>query len=314
MTSTLTDRRRPWNVMGNDLDLMGVTNVADALAQAGLDYTISKQEVVTTEGLKADKFRATVRTDKNGDQRVLGVVGTRYTIVQNPDAFAPADVLAAQFGAKFDGAADFRDGSKSLLIMDLGKRVLIGQDDAVDTYVIFGNSHDGSGSLYYAITPVRLRCTNALTATLVGAKDAGRLFRMSHTPNFAAKQAIAVEALSNALNYMDEFSVMANRMADQAITDREFSKIVAGIFPLKDDASDRTMDTVATARAAVTALYHGEANANITGTRWGAYNAVTEYVDWARPVRQGDPVARAEGALDGPYVRVKQRALEAFAV
>ena len=51
----------------------------------------------------------------------------------------------------------------------------------------------------------------------------------------------------------------------------------------------------------------------IRGTLWGGLNAITEWYDWARPVRQDDAdVARAEGALEGPYARRKAGVWDRF--
>lgn len=316
---TPATRTAPWNVMGTDLSIEGVTSVAEALSASGLDYTMSLQEVqavVSLDGgqevLPADRFRATVRTNADGSRVVQGVVGRRYTLMQNAAAFAPADYLHSEFGAKFSGAADFRGGGRSLLIMDLQQPLILdpeGRADQVDLYAMFGNAHDGSGSAYIALTPLRLACTNAVNVAL---RDAVNVWRMAHTPQMASRHTAAVKAMHAALQYRDEFQAEAERMIQTAMVDREFDKIVAGLFPLKNDASDRTAATMAAARQGVRQAYEGEANAGITGTRWGGLQAVIEYLDWARPVKGDEMVSRAEGALDGPYVRVKQRALAAF--
>jgi len=71
-----------WHRMGVRLD--SPATAEEAIKLGGLDYEVEKRQL-TAEGVdKPLRDMATVRQDTNA---VLGIVGPRYTIIQNRDAF-----------------------------------------------------------------------------------------------------------------------------------------------------------------------------------------------------------------------------------
>lgn len=331
--STLTyrtdpaDRRPAWNVMGKGLAVKG-KYVEDVLTEKGLDYTIAMRSLLAVptadeadtiqaasqvaEGhwLTVPQHRASVRIERDGSQRVLGVVGNRYTPVQNIDAFGWLDYLVGEFSAEIIGAADFRNGAKSLMVLDLHRPMEIGGRDRVESFLAVTTAHDGSGALQAAILPQRIACTNVLHGGL--GKGTEQAWSFSHTPKWERRYEAAQRTILKSVTYLDAFQAEADRMLATAMTDREFDKIVAGLLPVAKDASERVQAAAQERRQVLRSLFHGPANAEIAGTRWAGYNAVTEFVDWGRPVRKGGDVARAEGALEGWTVRLKDKAFAAF--
>ena len=315
-----TDSRDlPWNVMGGALSVEH-TNVQTALIEQGLDYDTRTVEVqaVSTDAdgfasvLPAPKHRAVVRPRPGGlGEMVVGVVGTRYTPIQNREAFAVADLLCAEWDSRIVGAADFRNGGSSLLVVDVHQPVRLttpaGTEDVTDLYLLIRNAHDGSSALTFALTGMRVACTNALQAAL---GSASRTWKMSHTPNALQRVELAERSIVNSLAYHDAFEAQAQAMIDAQMTDREFEKIVAGLWPIEPEkiASgelSKSEERRLAVRAEVTNLYHTSPTIEqVRGTLWGGYNALVEFYDWLRPVRDGE-TSRAEGMLDGPYVRRK---------
>lgn len=312
-----TSREMPWNVMGTELTGKAHTNLDKALSESGLDFTVRTLPVVAHDGpeseplafhtfIGADKSRAVVRPTKDGD-RVVGMVGTRYTPIQNRDAFAVANDLVGDFGATITGMADFRHGGASLMVMDLQRPIVLttpeGGTDTMDLNLLVKNSHDGSSALTFALTPMRLACTNALQAAIGGAK---RSWKISHTPNGQERVKLAVMAIKEAVGYQEHFQAVAQKMLDTDMVDAEFAKIVAGLWKVDPDAEGKVADRKRETQAQVIDLYRNSPTLEgIRGTRWAGYNALTEYLDHFRPVKGQEDVARAEGALDGPNVRVK---------
>ena len=325
-TETRSARRMPWDVMGSALTPNATDNVAAALAETGLDYEISMKPVVAytlgddmplafADFHEAPKARAVTRPMPDGSTRVLGITGTRFTPIQNADAFAVGDALVEQ-GGRITGLADFRSGAASLLVIDLQRPITLdrpdGGQDVLDLNLLIKNAHDGSAALTFALTPMRLACTNAVQAAIGGAE---RIWKISHTPRAGQRVDLATAAILKALDYREAFAVKAQGMLDTPMVDAEFAKIVQRLWPLKADAVGATAERRAELHAAVTGLYRGsETVAGIRGTRWGAYNALTEYLDHYRPVKGNTDVARAEGALEGPNVRLKAQVWKLLSV
>jgi len=314
-------RLLPWNVMGGDLTTE-FPSVDAALKATGLDYQVTTRPSywMDDEGYAHEsgpEFRQVVRPNPvDGGTMVIGQAGTRLTPIQNRDAFAVADVLAAEYGAKIKGACDYRYGKISALVVGLGEINLAGGTDAVDLNLLVRVPHDGSGALSFSLTSFRPTCTNAVHAALKGAKQT---WKISNTPNAQGRIDLAKQALIAALNYRDAFQVQAEAMIDQAVTAAEFDKIVAGLYPIDPEAKDDAATTVRRLeiRDTIRGIYQGPTvqGAGIGGTAWGAYNAVTEYLDWYRPVKGDSPKARAEAQMDptNPYARRSARMFDLFA-
>lgn len=316
-----TAREMPWNVMGGSLNVTDAP-VADVLKAANLDYQVrlvpvAGYEVAEGEPIAFADFtygeglKGVVRPMPDGSQKMLSVVGSRFRPIQNDAAFTVADNLR-EMGSKITGAADFRAGNASLLVVDLAKPVRLvrpdGGIDVTDLNLLIRNAHDGSAALTFALTGMRLACTNAVQAAIGKAQ---RTWKISHTPNAQARMDLAVKALLLATDYQAAFQAVAQGMMDTPMVDAEFAKIVARLWAVDADAEGATADRRRGIQEQVVALYHSSSTLEgVRGTRWGGYNALTEYMDHVRPVKGADTkaqlIARAEGALDGPYVRTKE--------
>lgn len=323
-------RDMPWSVMGTHLKPSSATNLTKALADAGLDYEVRTTEVVAVDRAEgeplafgtfteAPKARAIVRP-VNGVDTVIGISGTRFRPIQNRDAFGIATDLCGDFGAKIDGLADFRHGGASVMALTLPEGITLhtpdGGEDATNLNLLVKNHHDGSGALSFMLTPVRMACTNVLP---YAAKNARMVWKVSHTPNADQRHALAVTAIKEALGFAKEFTVQAQAMVDTPMVDAEFAKIVAGLWKVDADATGKVADRKRDIQAQVMALYQESPTlTHVRGTRWGGYNALTEYLDHFRPVKGGgekaQQVARAEGQIDGPNLRVKTNLFRQFAV
>jgi phage/plasmid-like protein (TIGR03299 family) len=323
MTSLTAPRQLPWDAMGGALTT-DATTVAGALAQKGLDYTVevrharsgnafmAKDEpagaalLAKRDHLEAPSHQAIVRPMPGGQEKVLAFTRRRYTPIQNRDGFQVADTLVREFGAQITGAADYRSGEKSILVVTLPENIVLeGRDgtDPTSLNLVITNDHAGNGALTLALTPVRIACTNVLPAAIKGAE---RVWKISHTPKAQARLDLAADAIVKAVAYRDAFQEQAQAMLDQEMVDAEFRKMVAKLYPVKRDAEGVAAERKRDLHSTLMTMWNSSPTIQgISGTRWAGYNVVTEYLDHMRPVRSEASVARAEGALDGPYVRQK---------
>lgn len=323
-TIAAPSRRAPWDVMGAGLHAGPYTTVAEALNATGLDFeaqvrglrSVALDDQDPVGELDAPSLRTVVRPMPGGGHRVLAAVGTRFTPIHNRDAFAVNDVLTAEYGAKITGVVDFRSGGASLLITELPDPITLerpdGGTEVLDLNLLTKNAHDGSSALTFALTVLRPQCTNALTAAINGAE---RSWKISHTPNASERVGLAEQSIIAALNYRDAFQVAAQAMLDTAMLDAEYEKLVERLYPVRPGTEEtKAGENRKALQQELKYLYHSSSTLEgVRGTLWGGYNAITEYLDWGRPVRGGD-VARAEGALEGPYANAKAKVWSTFAV
>lgn len=292
-------------------DVSKTTTAAQAMKLAGLaDWNVRKMPLETVVAL-ADggeirlpvpgKF-ATVRDLPGGGVDVLGgAVGNTYRPLQNEEHCEILDAIVDYSGANFESAAAMRGGRDVFVSMKLNDQMLVGGIDPIDLYLVAFNSHDGSSSFKLAVTPVRVFCSNQQAAVMGDAKSS---FTVRHTVNARSIVAEARHALDLTFAYSTEFEAAAERLVNETMTDRAFGEIIRKWWPVADDAAKAVVTRNEKKLDKLEELFvAADTNANIRGTRWAAYQAVTEYVDHFAPTNlngeKSIAAARATRVLTG---------------
>lgn len=144
-------RVTPWHGLGTRVE--EAPGSKEALALAGLDWQVIQKSVLTEDGQSIDGFKANIR-DRDG--QILGVVTERYKVVQNEDAFAFTDQLLGE-GVVYETAGSLQNGRRTWILARLPQRYIISGDE-ITPYLVFMNSHDGTGAIKAAMTPIRVVC------------------------------------------------------------------------------------------------------------------------------------------------------------
>ncbi len=127
--------------------------------------------------MEVPKYFANIRSDTNS---VLGVVGKDYHIVQNRDAFEFFDaIVGGGDGILYETAGALGNGERIFITAKLPDYIRVGNgDDVTEKYIFLTTSHDGSGSITAAFTPIRIVCQNTLNASL---RNMSNVVRIRHT-------------------------------------------------------------------------------------------------------------------------------------
>lgn len=99
-------REKPWHGLG--VNVNEALNSEDALIAAGLNWSVIQKPVFTQDGVKIEGCYANIR---DFDQSVLGVVTSRYKVVQNKEAFSFTDELLGK-GVRYETAGSLKDGKR----------------------------------------------------------------------------------------------------------------------------------------------------------------------------------------------------------
>lgn len=186
-------RTAPWHGLGTKVD--EALTSKDALIYAGLDWQVLQEPVYTSAGELVSGYKVNVRdTDRN----ILGIVSDRYKIVQNEEAFSFTDALLGE-GVKYETAGSIANGKIVWMLARMPQRYII-SGDAIEPYLVFSNTHDGSGAIRVAMTPIRVVCQNTLNLALRGAQ---RSWSARHTSNVLNRLDEARETLQLADKYMN---------------------------------------------------------------------------------------------------------------
>lgn len=302
----------PWHGLGTKLD--NVATAREALEAANLTWKVVTEPVVTKSGITLDTHRITVREDTGAP---LGVVGSRYQVIQATDAFAFFDAVTLDpNGPKYVTAGSLM-GGKMIWILAKTKNVIeVVQGDPIEEYLLFTNSHDGSEPMGMKYTPIRVVCWNTLSAALLNWKaqaQAGRAVRFRHTRNVMNRVKEARDILgivdSNRLLLQEAIDMMVHRQ----VTQEEVDAVIEALLPTPPP--DKRQTATLNSRNEIRRLFvegKGNENREIRGTAWALYNGITEWSDHIRTSRTQagkDPrESRMNSVMFGAIAKAKDEA------
>ncbi len=292
-----------WHGLGKTLD--HAPDSAEAIRAAHLEWQVSMEPVYTKAGVEIPDTFATVRSDTSA---VLGVVGARYQIVQNREAFDFLDSLLQDGVMKYESAGALRGGRIVWLLARLPSVDTIAEGDDSLRYVLFSTSHDGSASIHALPTSVRVVCANTLRLATLG--DVG--FR--HTGNVQEKLNFARQYLSQFDTKFTLFRDQARILATRRYTPEQAQEYIATLFPVvsKDD-SPRGHTIREKKVSAVRDNFKNARNTlpSIKGTWWALLNSVTESIDHTgKELDENGREMRMISLMDGNGADFKSKALE----
>lgn len=267
---------------------------------------------------------ATYRTDIN---EPLGIVKSKYEVVQNTDAFNFFDEAIGEGKAIWQSAGMFGLGHKIFVTAKIPFTGQVGNDE-ITNYLVFSNSHDGSSSINIMFTPIRVICTNMLNGALDSSYN---YIRIKHTKTAKERLHQGSDVLRIACEYAKDAQDLYKALDTIKMKDSEVLKYIAQLF-LTNEENIKLNDydsiagynklvngnylclqatNISTRKsnqiAAAYKYYHeGIGQKEILGTAWGAYNAITGYYS---NVYNMEGEKRMDSLLYGNANNVMQKAI-----
>ena len=270
-------REKPWHGLGVRVEEAPTS--ADALRLAGLDWEVAQEPIFTEGGDAIAGYKVNAR---DSDRKVLGVVSDRYKIIQNREAFSFTDTLLGS-GVRYETAGSLQEGKRVWLLARLPREYIIA-GERISPYLVFSNSHDGSGAVRVALTPIRVVCNNTLNLALDTAR---RSWSMIHTGNINGKMQEAKDTLFMAETYMDSLGEAFERLRRQKVTDSQLKEYVEQLLPLEKDATPMQEKNTMKLREDMLRRYYDAPD--LRGVGNNAYrfvNAVSDFATHAKPLRR----------------------------
>lgn len=322
-------KQKAWHGLGQIVEDYPTSE--EAIRHAGLDYEVIKAplftkgsgisetsqgiEITDTE-LDVPNYFANIRTDNNA---VLGVVGKDYQIVQNREAFSFFDaIVGGGEGILYETAGALGNGERIFITAKLPDYIRVGNgDDVTEKYIFLTTSHDGTGSITAAFTPIRIVCQNTLNASL---RNMSNVVRIRHTSGAKQRLEDAHKVMGLANKLSSEMEGIFNQWAKVKVNDKEVKKLIQlALCPNKetlehlqkgneDEISTVFKNTVDDAFA-YAMISDSQQMETTKGTLFGAYNAVTGYYQNVRNYKDGE--AKLQSIVMGGTAQLKaQKAFE----
>ena len=270
-------REKPWHGLGTIV--MEAPTSSDALRLAGLDWNVV-QEPVYTEGHELVRgYKANIRSS---DRKILGVVSDRYKVVQNAEAFSFTDELLGR-GVRYETAGSLQEGKKVWILARLPREYIIA-GERISPYLVFSNTHDGSGAVKVAVTPVRVVCNNILNLALDTAK---RSFYMIHTGSIQNRIQEAKDTLFMAEEYMGCLETEIEQLRRQKVTDAQVKEYIEMLLPMEQDPTPVQSRNMIKLRRDMEQRYYDAPDLQKVGNNaYRFINAVSDFATHSSPLRR----------------------------
>ena len=252
--------------------------------------------------------------ERGTDNACLGVVGARFSPLQNADAFNWFDFLVQSGSFHYEAAGSLHGGRKIWILASLvdGQAEVV-KDDPIHAYVLLSHAHDGSQSVEIFNTDIRVVCAN----TEAMARASGEMMGgIRHTKNVVQRVESLKEVVSLRHAVFAESMASYKRLASRWVIKSEVELLCRRIFGKEEEAEERQRKKEPLPRggAEVVRLFTegaGQQLPGVAGTGWAAFNAVTEYIDHGRGVKaKGDALSkRVHSAWFGQGKAVKEHAM-----
>ncbi|MEE9910233.1 MAG: DUF932 domain-containing protein [Deltaproteobacteria bacterium] len=279
--------KTPWHGLGTPIPEEKKISVREAIIAAKLDWQVELRRVYTeTPGGIAnvgilDHF-AVCRTS---DNTFLGIVGPDYTPLQNEQAlewfqpFLDANEATLETAGSLKGGrqvwalAKIRDGNKD-----------VNQKDPLAHYILLSNAHDGSVAVRVGFTPIRVVCNNTLA--MAHDSEASKLLRVRHTSNLQVNLETVRETMKVARNEFAATVEQYQKMQKRGIDAAGLERYIRVVFSLPDNKGGRELIP-----KIVYLFENGRGHQEAGKNYWGAYNAVTEYLNYFRGKTQDNTLS-----------------------
>ena len=318
-----------WHGLGKVLN--EAPNIGDTQRLADLDWEVEEQALytLTTDGEARDIGTGHKAIVRESDGRVLGVVGHRYTPLQNAKAFKPFQPLVDAGLIELDAAGSLRQGQRVWILGKLkGAEAEVLPGDATRGYLLFYTGHDGTLAASYQRTAIRVVCMNTLSMAVArGDAETEARAQFRHTANISEQ----IDALTRTFriassDFADTVTVYKFLAAEQCRDPRAYFRAVLGassgngsngngnghagmhsamkVGTEHEDGREQKKRQL----ARLFEVFETQPGAEYgRGSYWQAYNAVTYWIDHDRG-RSDD--ARMNASWFGTGRAIRDRAFE----
>ena len=294
----------PWHGLGTPLTDADIYNWPAACEKAGLAWDVELAPLVAADSNAPVAHRGVRR---KSDGRILGVVGPRYTPLQNKDAFGWFQPFLDAKEARLETAGALRGGSRVWVLAKIARDPIeVAKDDLVEKFLLLSHGHDGSLAVRVGFTPQRVVCQNTLS--MAHNSDASKLLRLRHSKSLRSN-------LENVRQIVDaanaEFAATAEQyrlLARKDINQADLRKYVRRV--LKVDEQEIPSARLANQIERIIELAEtGKGNdlPSVAGTWWTAWQAITDWVSHSRGRNQS---TRLDSLWFGDGAAVNQAALQ----
>lgn len=310
-------REKAWHGLGKIVQEAPTSE--EAIKLAGLDYIVEKRPVhIIHEGLQVEvpnQF-ATTRVD-NGVP--FGIVGSRYEVLQNTEAFNFFDSIVGGKEAIYETAGALGQGERIFITAKMPTYIRLSnpkggmsEEDLIEMNLFLVNHHV-TGSMLAAFTPTRIVCNNTLNMALGNCVNQ---VRIQHRNGMQDKIKQAAELMGLVNVYQKEVEEVFNAMVRKPMIDRDLKDVILRTFATKEhlDTLAKGEDLPKRFQSILDNCYQyamespTQQMGTTKGTVFGGYNAITGYLQNVKEFKSAE--AQLVSVLEGSSLDLNQKAFD----
>lgn len=290
-----------WTNLGSDIS--GHRGVPDVLKTSGLDFQVELRKLMyggSNGPLVVDGWSASVRTDTDG---MLGIVGPRYTVVQNAEAFQMLDSALASGVLRGFRAGYWERGAYPWVVCALPDDIEIAEVP-ITPLIMMATSHNGRLPVTVSMNGYDKATDSTLALHLRGQRVAVR-----HLLSGPRKITDAASLINVATAYFGYYKQVLEGLALKQLSTRQFKDAVEILLPHTDSMTDAQKANVNFRRDQLITAFHNQGITN----GYGALIIFSQWFDHYKDAKRQPHRAMFErqmwNAFLGDGVGAKQEAL-----
>lgn len=257
------------------MDAIDTQDINFAMESANHDFEVDKVDLSTNTGIAVPDHVGIVNHN-NG--QYLGTVGRGWEPVQPKTIYEIGEELMNSTGAKINGTFSLRNGSVMGISFYLGQREYI-SNDPVDLNFVMTNAFDGTHSIAGHAFTYRLSCMNQCNTS-------NKLYSLKHTKNVMNRIEVVKEMMKYYENEIKNFDKKMTRLAGTSMNTEQAVAWFRSLFPApKNETAENRLNNQIS--VFIDCLHNGRGCniRGVKGTAYGAFQALTEYINYHRATR-----------------------------
>jgi len=269
------NRTTTWAEIGTDF-IKGTTKTISGVPEKMI-FDVEKRPMGYLDN--QGNFRQVKGTSTIVDEfgRAYGPVSDNYGIITNEEALGVIEYIDGFETKKYGSLGN----GMQFIIGSLGEMNILG--DKFVPYLVFRNSFNGRYPLQMAITPLRIVCQNQLNWAF---KNAENMVMIRHSSKAVARLEEAHRIMLSTNDYLKELNKQAEKYANIKLTNNDIDSIIAELFPIKEDMTDRQKRTLEDRISAFRRALLQDDLANFKNTGWGLIQSYADALTHMEAKRQ----------------------------
>lgn len=310
-----------YNLFGKSVK--GITSIKQAMQQAGLDHTIIRDPIIQLSAIRRivqsstdlddfknrfgelkgiENFFANTRSDTDV---VLGVVGKQYKIIQNTamEKFQP---LIDTGQIELMTAGCLGRGQRVFICARItNHEVVVNNDYKICSFLLFSNSHDGTGAVHIGFIPFVPTCSNSLSRA--ENDENSKLIRVYHSSLAEQNVNDLFKMLDLAKTSFTASFEVYQKMLDRQMNNEDLEKYVIKTMDFPENRNDWHTRTSNRFNKIIELVHTSPGTEKLQGTVFAAYNGLNTFLNHEAG---RNPASRAQSIWFGPNKRTDNLALK----